>query len=74
MTVSSTRATVYAVLFGLAVAANVFLWIDDIEEQWRMLLAAIAFVGCAGLLRGSLHMAAGDAMSEHKIKTLGAEE
>lgn len=74
MTVSSTRATVYAVLFGLAVAANVFLWVEDIEQQWRMLLAFMAFAACTGLLRASLHVAAGDAMSEHKIKTLGAED
>jgi high-affinity Fe2+/Pb2+ permease len=74
MTVSSTRATVYALLFGLAVAVNVFLWADNIEQQWRMLWAFFAFAVCTGLLRGSFHMAAGDAMSEHKIKTLGAED
>jgi hypothetical protein len=74
MTVSSTRATVYALVFGLAVAANVYLWADHIAQQWRMLWAFIAFAGCTGLLRASLNMAAGDAMSEHKIKTLGAED
>ena len=72
--VTSTRATVYAVLFGLAVALNVFVWIDQADEQWRMLLAFVAFAACTGLLRASLHIAAGDAMSEHKIKTLGAED
>ena len=72
--VTSTRATVYAVLFGLAVALNVFVWVDQTNEQWRMLLALIAFAACTGLLRASLHIAAGDAMSEHKIKTLGAED
>ncbi len=74
MTVSSTRATVYAVLFGLAVAANVFLWLDQADQQWRLLWALMAFAACTGLLRASLHAAAGDHMSEHKIKTLGAED
>jgi len=74
MTVSSTRATIYAVLFGLAVAINVFVWLEDVTEQWRMLWAFIAFAGCMGLLRASFHVANGDAMSEQNIKTLGAEE
>ncbi len=72
--VTSTRATVYAVLFGLAAALNVFVWVDQTDEQWRMLLAFVAFAACTGLLRASLRIAAGDAMSEHKIKTLGAED
>ncbi|MDX2142420.1 MAG: hypothetical protein SFV19_03605 [Rhodospirillaceae bacterium] len=74
MTLSSTRATVYAVVFGLAVAANVYLWLENASDQWRMLWAFLAFAGCTGLLRASFHVAAGDAMSEHKIKTLGAED
>jgi hypothetical protein len=74
MTVSRVRATVYALVFGLAVGANVYLWTDTLEPQWRWLLAFLAFAGCTGLLKASLSVAAGDAMSEHKIKTLGAED
>lgn len=74
MTVSSTRATDYAVLFGLAGAVNVFLWADNIEQQWRMLRAFLAFADCTGLLLGSFYMTVGDGISEHKIKTLGAED
>lgn len=74
MTMSSTRATVYAVLFGLAVAVNVYLWVEDVSEQWRMLLSFFAFAGCMGLLKASFTVAAGDEMSEHQIKTLGAED
>lgn len=74
MAVSSTRATIYAVLFGLAVAINVYLWIEDTSDQWRMLLAFGAFAACMGLLKASFSIAAGDEMSEHHIKTLGAED
>jgi hypothetical protein len=74
MTVSATRATVYALLFGLAVAVNVFLWLENLDQNWRALWAVMAFAACTALLRASFHVAAGDAMSEHKIKTLGAEE
>lgn len=73
MTVSPLRATVYAVLFGLAVAINVYLWVET-DDTWRALLAFVAFAACMGLLKFSFGVAAGDAMSEHGIKTLGAEE
>ncbi|MBL8631536.1 MAG: hypothetical protein JNM81_18015 [Rhodospirillaceae bacterium] len=74
MPVSSMRATLYAVLFGLAVAANVYLWNDAMTSQWRELLAALSFVVCMGLMKAAFVMGSGEHMSEHQIKTLGAEE
>ncbi|MBL8643535.1 MAG: hypothetical protein JNK21_06355 [Rhodospirillaceae bacterium] len=74
MTISSTRATIYAVLFGLAVAANVYLWVEISDQQWRMLLTFLAFAGCMGLIKMSLNAVSRDHMSEHSIKTLGAED
>jgi hypothetical protein len=73
MTISSTRATVYAVLFGLLVAINVYLWVDA-SEQWRALLAFVGFACSMGLLKASLTTTSSEHMSEHDIKTLGAEE
>ncbi len=74
MTVSSLRATIYAVLFGLAVAINVYLWNDDMTSPWRGLLSVVSFVICMVVMRAAFVVASGEHMSEHEIKTLGAEE
>ena len=73
MRISTTKATLYAVLFGLAVGANVFLWLEEMSEASRAALAVIAFAVCAWLLRTSFKFAA-DHMTEQQIRKLGAEE
>ncbi len=74
MTVSSARATIYAVLFGLAVAINVYLWNDNMTGQWRGVLSLVSFAVCMVVMKAAFVVASGEHMSEHDIKTLGAED
>ena len=74
MAVPAGRATLYSLLFGFAVGVNVYLWLDSIEERWRLLWSFLAFAVCLGALFKAFSLSARGSMSEQQIKTLGAAE